>query len=138
MGSKNGESDTSTKNELKTYKEEIRTGYYEQKIIIIDDKKIQQLTRYPKSFDKVTFGYIGTLEYYTYPFKFPDKVFASVHGDSTVMDKYEVPKMLAVMNKIRWYLNDGVRKSLNSKSKIPLAQQIRLAYEYARSKEVGQ
>lgn len=138
MGKECPKEDITPKDVIKTYKEEVRTGYYEQKIIIIEGEKREQLTRYPKSLDKVSFGFVGNMEYFSYPYKFPDKVFASVHGSSTILDKYDAVRLMSIMNKIRWYLNDGVKKSLNRKSKSILAQQVRLAYEYTKNKEFGE
>ncbi len=120
-------------------KQRIKSGSFET-IETWDSKgeKHEKTVYHDKNPAKVLLGSISNITYYVYPFDYPDKVFINSVGDKHFMDKYDAIKMVAINNKIRWYLNGGLQKSLSNKSKSTLAQQIRLAYEYQRSKKVGQ
>lgn len=118
---------------------EYRSGYYEQQIIKSSTgEKHEKLIRYEKNPAKVVIGKIGNLEISCYPYDFPDKVFYNVSGGKGQLDRYDCAKMQAIQNKIRWYLEGGLEKSLKRKSKSPLAIQIRLAWEYKHKKEIGE
>lgn len=119
-------------------KTEHRAGYFEQEIITTSEgERHEKLERQFKNPAKVVLGRLSIAECSCYPYDFPDKVFWNVSGDKFQMDKYDVPKLMAINNKIKWFLNGGLQKSLKRESKSPLAIQIRLAYEYRASEVVG-
>jgi hypothetical protein len=129
--------DSTPQPELKI-KTEYRSGYYEQEIITSNQgERHEKLVRYEKNPAKVILGSIANMTYDIYPYDFPDKVFIHVSGEKHFIDKYDVNKMIAIKNKIRWYLNGGLERAISGKSKTSLAREIRLAYEYKRIMVIG-
>lgn len=120
-------------------RELIEKGYYERYILTGKDGKTHQgTTRFPPNPAKVTLARCGMLEYSVYPYSFPDMVFVHLTGEKTQIDRYDVNRHFSAINKVRWYLFGGCKNAISGKSKTQLAKDIKLAYEYSVSKELGQ
>ena len=131
------ENDSTPRPELKI-KDEYRSGFFEQHILTSNaGERHEKLVRYEKNPAKVVLGSIGNITYDVYPYDYPDKVFIHPSGEKHFIDKYDSAKMISISNKIKWFLNGGLEKSLSGKSKSSLAREIRLAYEYKRMQVIG-
>lgn len=109
---------------------EIRTGTFQQEITRHGKKKSEHLTRFEKNPAKLTLGYFGNLEFFCYPYTSLDKFYIRdgtiVHG----YDRYDVPRIIALFNKVRWMTEHGkgyLRGSVDSESS--LATEILNAYK---------
>lgn len=118
---------------------EIRTGYFEKKIIRHGKKKREKLSRFEKNPAKLSLGWFGNLEFFCYPYTDFDKVYIrdgnKIHG----YDKYDLPRMLAIFNKARWITEHGssvVKGILDSES--PLARMVQNAYNAGIQQELIQ
>lgn len=61
-------------------------------------------------------GKLNDIEIYVYPYEYPDKVFLGIYPLSTVIGIEDLPKILGLYNKIRWYLQeDWLRKPKTEK-----------------------
>ena len=116
---------------------EIRTGYFEKKIIRHGQKKREKLSRFEKNPAKLSLGWFGNLEFFCYPHTDFDKVFIrdgnKIHG----YDKYDLPRMIAIFNKARWVTEHGssiIKGVLDSES--PLARMVQNAYNAGIQQEL--
>lgn len=81
-------------------------GYFTRTKIRIGKKRRQKTEYIDTSKKKVVLAKIGDLEFYTYPFDYPDTVFAGIFPMSTQLSKADVRTLFGVCNKLRWYFNN--------------------------------
>ena len=81
-------------------------GYFERTKIRYGKKRKQKTEYVDTSKKKVVLAKVGDLEFYVYPYDYPDTVFAGIYPMSTKLDKGDVNKFLGVLNKLRWYFNN--------------------------------
>ena len=111
---------------------EVREGTYTKTITRHGNKKHEHLHRMSKNPEKVSLGWLGTIEIVCYPYTSTDRVFLRFGKQHIGIDKYNLPKMFLAHNRIKWFLENGEGVvSSPEDSKSPLAMDIKRAWEHA-------
>ena len=111
---------------------EIREGLYTKTITRHGDKKHEHLHRISKNPEKVSLGWLGTIEIVCYPFTSVDRVFLRLGKQHVGVDKYNLPKLFEIHNRIKWFIENGnnvVKSPEDSKS--PMAREVKIAWDHA-------
>lgn len=118
---------------------EIRRGEYEERITKIgeDGEERRVIDKTKRNLAKVTLARIGKVQFYCYPYSSLNKIYMGFGSQGIELTKYDLPKILGAYNKGRWFV-ENAKNVLNGKleSQSELAQQIRLAFNYALEKEM--
>jgi len=80
------------------------TGHYTRKKKRWEKKSKTETLKVRKNTKKVLLGEIGSLQIYAIPFDYEEKVFMGIYPASTSMDIYDIPRLMAILNKVRYYL----------------------------------
>lgn len=124
---------------------EYRTGRFYEKIVSTEKGKSEHTEKKEqKDSTKVVLGEIGRLQFYTYPYDYPDKVFVGIYPFSQPLGSIQEANLLfGITNKIRWYLKGTWhQKPKHRKSRSKLKEKCLKAYDkglermIAKQKEV--
>ena len=112
---------------------EYRRGEYEEVIKKTGDKETSRREiKFERNPAKITIAYLGNVEFFCYPYSSTDKIFMRIGRKVQAIDKYDLPKVFAIFNKGRWFVENAkrvIKKELESTSE--LAQAVRLAWQYS-------
>jgi len=88
---------------------------------------------------KLSLGWIGNIEFFCYPYSNFDKIWIRIGRKVQVIDKYDIPKLMLMHNKSKWFVNYGsdvaTRKMVSESA---LAHEIQNAYEAGIQKELAE
>lgn len=107
---------------------EYREGLFRQEIVRHGKKKRVRTRRIKKNPEKVSFGYIGSIEYFCYPYSNDDKIYYRMGKQTGALDKYEIARFMVMYNISRSYLKGGLKRALQGLSQSKLADKIMEAY----------
>lgn len=110
-------------------------GYFQRIKTRRGTKKRQKTIRLKNNPEKVVIDRIGDLEFYVYPYSFPDRLFIGIYPMSTSIEIEDFKRLFGIMNKIRWYLEeDWVNKPKTEKGAKFLRKRIVKAYNIGLDK----
>lgn len=89
-------------------------GYFVRKTVRHGKKRRQKTVLRKRNPEKVTLGYIGDVEFYTYPYEFPNKIFFGIYPLSTYIEAGQEEDILRIYNKVRWYFKEEWTKQRTS------------------------
>ena len=119
---------------------EYRRGEYEEVIKKVGDKETSRKEiKYVRNPAKITLAYLGNIEFFCYPYSSTDKIFMRIGRKVQALDKYDLPKLMAIFNKGRWFVDNAkrvIKKEIESTSE--LAQTVRLAWQYSYELDMAQ
>lgn len=118
-----------------TREHEVRVGKYRLDRWKKGKKIHQKLQRQVSNRKKVTLCSIGNLEFYVYPYEYPDKIFMGIYPQSQTIGSFDLKKFWGIFNRLRWFLNGEWQKPQikhkNSKEANILRRRIVSAYNLA-------
>jgi len=77
-------------------------------------QKRQRTERLKKNPKKVTLCRVKELEIYVFPYEYPDTVFIGKYPTfSMALDRYDIPRLFVLVNKMRWFLDGKWQKRVN-------------------------
>jgi hypothetical protein len=92
-------------------KKEVEMGKFFRVKYYKDGKTKQKTVKTVGNPLKVTLGKIGDLEFYVYPYDYPETVFLGIYPISVELDEKDYRKLFGILNRVRWFLRGEWQKT---------------------------